>query len=191
MNINLKPLPLALAFAAHRSARAFPRLMLIRAEPAPLFAAPRSIHNNDISARRVAPRGPHLGRVPLPGAPSPETLSIYAVDDQRYLTDLYARILEHSGLRIRTFNDRAEALSALKAESQKPALLITDYLGFPMPADEFMQACREVHPWLRILMASGFDQGDMRLSRVKPDRFIRKPFSPEEFRHEVSAVLAE
>ena len=43
---------------------------------------------------------------------------------------------------------------------------------------------------LRILMASGVGQTEVRFSRAKPDRFIQKPFTPEEFRQEVMAALA-
>jgi DNA-binding NarL/FixJ family response regulator len=78
----------------------------------------------------------------------------------------------------------------LKADKRKPDLLITDYRGISMPVDQFIHACRAAHPNLRILMASGFNRRDMRLSRVGPDRFIRKPFTPEELQQEVRAALA-
>ena len=67
--------------------------------------------------------------------------------------------------------------------------MITDYLGRAMPVDRFMQQCLAVHPTLRILMASGFSPADARISRVKPDRFIQKPFTMDELRQEVEAAL--
>jgi len=118
-----------------------------------------------------------------------EPLSIYAVDDVPRLTELYMNLLEAAGYAVMTFNDRGKALDSLASDRKKPSLLITDYIGLSMPIDEFMQGCRAIHPDLRILMASGFGQQDMRPLRVKPDRFIQKPFTPEELRREVRAVL--
>jgi CheY-like chemotaxis protein len=119
----------------------------------------------------------------------PDPPSIYAVDDVPRLTELYTSLLEATGYTITTFNDRSKALAYLGGEKKKPSLLITDYIGLSMPIDDFMQGCRAVHPALRFLMASGFSQRDMRPLRVKPNRFIQKPFTPEELRREVMAAL--
>ena len=115
---------------------------------------------------------------------------IYAVDDMPDLTELYTTLLEATGCIVRAFNDRADALAALKADWTKPDLLITDYLGLSMPVDKFMCHCLAVHPTLRILMASGFSQTVVRFSQAGPDRFLQKPFTPEELRQEVMAALA-
>jgi CheY-like chemotaxis protein len=119
----------------------------------------------------------------------PEPPRIYAVDDVPRLTELYSSLLETTGYVVTTFNDRGKALEALAGERKKPSLLITDYIGLSMPIDDFMQGCRAVHADLRILMASGFHEKDMRPLRVKPNRFIQKPFTPEELRREVRAAL--
>src|SRR5262249_8265886 len=115
---------------------------------------------------------------------------IYVVDDAPFLTELYIRLLEASGFTVRAFNDRMEALSALIADWNKPDLLITDYRGLSMPVDQFMHHCLMVHPALRILMVSGFSREDVHFSLARPDRFLEKPFHPEEFQREVEAVLA-
>ena len=119
-----------------------------------------------------------------------ETSLIYAVDDDPELTELYTNLLEVTGYSVRTFNDRAEALAVLKADRTKPNLLITDYLGLSMPVDSFMHRSLAVHPTLRILMASGLSPKEVRFSSVRPDRFIQKPFTGEEFLEEVRAALA-
>jgi CheY-like chemotaxis protein len=118
------------------------------------------------------------------------SVSIYAVDDVPRLTELYARLLQDSGLTVRTFNDRVEALAVLAADRNRPRLLITDYLGLTMPVNQFLESCRLVHPGLRILMASGFCESEMRFTRVRPDCFIQKPFAPDEFERAVRAALA-
>lgn len=114
---------------------------------------------------------------------------IYVVDDAPDLTELYTAFLEATGCIVRAFNDRAEALAALKADLTKPDLLITDYLGLSMTVDGFMSQCLAAHPTLRILMASGFSQTEVGFSQARPDRFLQKPFTLQELRQEVRAAL--
>ena len=45
------------------------------------------------------------------------------------------------------------------------------------------------HPTLRILMVSGLSPDHLRFSKLRPDRFLQKPFTPEELRMEVRAAL--
>ncbi len=111
------------------------------------------------------------------------------VDDTEGITELYHIFLHGAGYIVRSFDNRAEALAELTSDKNKPNLLIMDYLGDAMPADRFIQRCRSVHPALRILMASGFSLNEARFSCVRPDRFIQKPFTAEEFQEEVRAVL--
>ena len=115
---------------------------------------------------------------------------IYVVDDLPELTELYTTFLEAMDCSVKAFNDRAEALAALKAGQPKPDLLITDYVSPSMTVDGFMSQCLAVHPTLRILMASGFGQTDVRFSHARPDRFIQKPFTAGEFLEEVRTALA-
>src|SRR5262249_10054918 len=114
---------------------------------------------------------------------------IYVVDDDPLLTRMYTVLLDKAGYGVRAFNDRAEALGALKADGQKPDLLVTDYRGLSIPVDRFLRQCLVVHPAMRVLMASGFHETAMRFSEVRPDRFILKPFTGEEFCREVGAAL--
>ena len=130
-----------------------------------------------------APRASALASRPPASAPA-----IYVVDDLPRLTELYAILLSDTTYVVKTFNERGRALAALEGD-QAPALLITDYAGSTMPVGRFIQACRRVHPGLRIQMASGFDPAQMQFSTCKPDLFLQKPFTPQEFRQAITAVL--
>src|SRR5262245_37630795 len=116
--------------------------------------------------------------------------TIYVVDDLPFLSDLYTSLLQTFGYQVKAFNDRAQALLALRADWNKPSLLISDYRGLSMSVDQFLQQCLVVHPALRILMVSGFRRTDLHFSQAEPDRFIEKPFTPEELHREVKALLA-
>src|SRR5215470_17790005 len=100
---------------------------------------------------------------------------IYLVDDEQGLTELYSLFLKGAGYRVRWFNCRADALAGLKAGGEKPDLLITDCLGDMRPIHLFLHSCRRAHPALRILMASGLSEHELRSYCLQPDRFLRKP----------------
>jgi DNA-binding response OmpR family regulator len=121
---------------------------------------------------------------------SSNVVPIYVVDDEEGLTELYTLFLTGRGYAVRAFNHRAEALTALSTDGIRPALLVMDYFGASMPVNQFIRACRVIHPRLRILMASGLSESDARFSGARPDRFIQKPFTAEEFLRSVAAALA-
>jgi CheY-like chemotaxis protein len=123
-------------------------------------------------------------------AENEEPSLVYVVDDEPGLTDLYTLILEERGYLVRAFNSRIEALAQLKGDRRKPDLLITDYFSHAMFVDGFMRRCLLAHPTLRILVASGFNPTDARFLYIRPDRFIQKPFTAEEFLREVKAALS-
>jgi DNA-binding NtrC family response regulator len=123
-------------------------------------------------------------------APTPATASIYVVDDEPHVAELYTIVLESADYRVSAFHDRGEALQALATARRKPDLLITDYQGLSMPVEWFMHRCLVTHPALRILMISGFHQADVRFSWARPNRYIQKPFGLAHFRKEVRAALA-
>ena len=115
--------------------------------------------------------------------------SVCVVDEAEGLTELYTLFLKGTGFIVRGYNHRADALVAMAADGMRPDLLITDYVGDSMPVDRFLQRCRVVHPSLRILLVSELSERDVMSSCVRPDRFIQKPFTADEFLQEVRAAL--
>jgi CheY-like chemotaxis protein len=115
--------------------------------------------------------------------------AIYVVDDDESLRLLYGLFLRANDYVVRTFRDRAAALSALENDAKGPDLLIMDYLGHAMPVDRFLHRTLAAHPTLRILMVSGLSPDHLRFSKQRPDRFLQKPFTPEELLMEVRAAL--
>ena len=116
-------------------------------------------------------------------------LSVYVVDAAEGLAELYTLFLKEKGYVVRAYDQRAEALAALMADTTRPELLIMDCLGDSMPVDLFLQRCLIAHPTLRILIASESNQRDVMPFCSKPFRFIQKPFTADEFLQEVEAAL--
>lgn len=113
---------------------------------------------------------------------------VYVVDDERDLTVIYRFCLEEAGYEVRIFHDRAKALQAFLTADPRPGLLITDYLGYPISAEELMRECRRAQPGLKVLMASGYVEGCLAFAGVEPDRYLQKPFSLERFITEVMSL---
>jgi len=106
------------------------------------------------------------------------------------LTELYGLLLSKSGYAVKGFHDRQVALASLRSTAAKPDLLITDLHNPTMRIEPFLEQCVAARPGLRILLVSGFGYHQGWCFSVKPDRFLPKPFTPEELRHAVDATLA-
>jgi len=115
---------------------------------------------------------------------------IYAVDDMPCRTELYRLVLSTSGYAVKGFHDRQVAVASLHLAQAKPALLITDLHNPTMRIGPFLEQCVAACPGLRILLVSGFGYHQGWCFSVKPDRFLPKPFTPEELREAVNATLA-
>ena len=113
---------------------------------------------------------------------------VFVVDDFKELTALYRACLVPAGFEVRAFDDRAQALRAFLAANPRPALLITDYDGYPISAEELMAKCRQVQPDLKILMATGYPECCLSFAGVRPDSFLPKPFGLDQLVAEVRAL---
>ncbi|HOX55487.1 MAG TPA: response regulator [Candidatus Paceibacterota bacterium] len=115
--------------------------------------------------------------------------SIYVVDDFPAIVELCHFVLEDAGYTVRGFNDRALALQAFLTADPQPGLLITDYDGYPITAEELMRACRRIQPGLKILMSSGYLESRMHFTHIRPDRYLPKPYRIEELMATVEALV--
>jgi len=116
--------------------------------------------------------------------------SVYVVDEEEGMTELYTLFLKGTGCVVRGYNHRLDALAALMADRTRPDLLIMDYFGDSMPVDQFLQRCLVIHPSLQILVASELRPRDVMSLCVRPNRSIQKPFTADEFVEEVRAALS-
>jgi CheY-like chemotaxis protein len=178
--MNPTTLPFVLTFAAQTVDKSLLKFQTMRAK---ITRATKPLRLSDPNAAETdfSRGGPHSVNPRL----------IYAVDNAPHLTDLYQTFLESAGYLVKTFNHGVNALAALNAEPSKPALLVTNYHGASLPVSLLLEACRLVQPTIRILIASGFDQNQMRFAQTRPDRFLQKPFTPEELQQAISALLAD
>ena len=116
---------------------------------------------------------------------------LYVVDDEPLLLELAATVLEPSGYEVKSFLDPAEALKAY-AKGPCPALLITDFAMHSMNGLELVRECRRINPGQKALLVSGtVDESIYRNGRVKPNRFLAKPYYAKQLVDMVKELLAE
>jgi DNA-binding response OmpR family regulator len=117
---------------------------------------------------------------------------ILAADDDEIILGLVVYRLEHSGYRVVTAHDGEEAVK--QAFAEKPALAVIDVMMPKLDGYEVTRALRanEGTKDIPIILLTarvqeedvdkGFDAG--------ADDYLRKPFSPQELRSRVHALLA-
>ena len=146
---------------------------------------------------------PHFRlRIPLDGmsqakpesdsATAKTTALLYVVDDEPMVGDVVQAILKMGGYETVFFQDPTVAFKTLSEANPKPTLLLTDFQMPQMTGRELILRCKKAHPALKTILYSGNVQEDtVAFYPARPDRFLRKPFSPKTLIDMVQAVLAE
>ncbi|MEV4618999.1 response regulator transcription factor [Asanoa sp. NPDC049573] len=114
---------------------------------------------------------------------------VLVVDDDRTVSDVICRYLEHAGYAVGHVGDGAEALAAVR--TQAPHLVVLDLM---LPTMSGLQVCRELRSApdgvpIIMLTARG-DEADRVLGlELGADDYLTKPFSPRELVLRVGSVL--
>lgn len=114
------------------------------------------------------------------------------MDDQSTLLDLAEISLQADGYVLKKFEDPELALKSFLKARSKPVLLITDYAMGKINGLELIERCKEVKPDLKTIMISGTASAEILLeSTVKVDRYLGKPYQPQNLAEIVRRILAE
>ena len=117
---------------------------------------------------------------------------IYLVDDEPTLLDLAEISLQGDDYEVKKFEDPEIALKAFLKARTKPVLLITDYAMGKIDGLELIERCKEVKPDLKTIMISGTANAEILLdATVQVDRFLGKPYQPQNLAELVRRILAE
>lgn len=125
----------------------------------------------------------------VPSNPPPSL--VFIVDDEPMIGTIVELTLEMHGYQTKVFKDPATALEAFLSAEAKPDLLITDFNMPGMTGIELIRDCRAAHPQLKTILCSGtVDEAFLKSFVPQPDRFIAKPFFPQDLLTVVKALLA-
>lgn len=107
---------------------------------------------------------------------------VFVVDDEVMLLGLAEMVLEPEGFEVRTFENAEHALADFKAATPRPDLVVTDYAMGGMNGLDFIQECRKINPDQKTILVSGtVDESVYANVAIKPDRFLAKPYNPDDF----------
>jgi DNA-binding response OmpR family regulator len=116
---------------------------------------------------------------------------ILAADDDETILGLVVYRLEHSGYRVVTAADGSEALRL--ALSERPALAVIDVMMPKLDGYELTRQLRshdETREMPIILLTARVQEADVDQGfEAGADDYLRKPFSPQELRSRVQALL--
>jgi two-component system, NtrC family, nitrogen regulation response regulator NtrX len=108
-------------------------------------------------------------------------IDILVVDDENDIRELVAGILEDEGYRTRTARNADEALSAI--QSRRPHLVFLDIWlqGSRLDGLQVLEAVKENHPDLPVVMISGHGNIETAVSAIQKGAydFIEKPFKAD------------
>jgi DNA-binding response OmpR family regulator len=137
--------------------------------------------------RRRSPKGGEVSDA----APAREQPLVLTADDDEDILGLVAFRLEHSGYRVIQARNGEEALElALK---ERPDLAVIDVMMPKLDGFELTRRLRAEESTSRmpiiLLTAKSQDADVQRGFEAGADDYVRKPFSPEELRARVQAIL--
>jgi DNA-binding response OmpR family regulator len=117
------------------------------------------------------------------------TQRVLVVDDDRTVSDVVCRYLEHAGYAVAHAGDGAAALAAV--EREQPDLVVLDLM---LPEIDGLEVCRRLRgrpDGLPIIMLTALgDESDRILGlKLGADDYVTKPFSPRELVLRVESVL--
>jgi two-component system, NtrC family, nitrogen regulation response regulator NtrX len=108
-------------------------------------------------------------------------IDILVVDDENDIRELVAGILEDEGYRTRTARNADEALTAI--QSRRPHLVFLDIWlqGSRLDGLQVLEAVKEIHPDLPVVMISGHGNIETAVSAIQKGAydFIEKPFKAD------------
>jgi two-component system, OmpR family, response regulator len=121
------------------------------------------------------------------GTASPSA-TIFVVDDEPILLDLAQTILQPLGFSVHVFRDPKKALLAFPAA--KPSLVVTDYAMGETTGMDLLRECRRLNPGQKVLLLSGtVDERIYADEKMKPNRFLPKPYQIRDFVESVQSLV--
>jgi CheY-like chemotaxis protein len=121
----------------------------------------------------------------------PQEPRILVVDDDPYIRDVVAQLLESEGYRIEEATNGAEALGVVNDASRRPHVILLDLMMPVMDGWEFARRLQELVPPIEIpiVVLSAARLPAERLTVLGARAVLAKPFDVDELLDKVADVL--
>jgi len=116
---------------------------------------------------------------------------ILVVEDEAMVGEVVRAMLQMGGFDSILARSPVEALEILADPNRHLDLLLTDFRMPQLTGMDLIQRCQSLRPRLKTVLYSGDADESVVANRwPRPDRFLRKPFTPNVLNDLVTAVLA-
>ncbi|MFH1114465.1 MAG: PAS domain S-box protein [Pseudomonadota bacterium] len=121
------------------------------------------------------------------------TETVLLVDDEEFIRDLGARILERSGYKVLTACNGKEALDVYRSNKANISLVILDLVMPEMGGKQCLGELLKIDPKARVLIASGFAANGQTKEAIETGArdFVGKPYNMKGMLQTVREVLDE
>ena len=115
--------------------------------------------------------------------------TVLLVEDEEMLRDIGKLMLETYGYTVLLAADGAGGLELAKNYPDPIQLLMTDILMPKMGGIELAERLSTLHPELKVLYTSGYNDKRSSLQRVAGSRYLQKPYGMEELARTLRELL--
>ncbi|MBI5576845.1 MAG: PAS domain S-box protein [Deltaproteobacteria bacterium] len=161
------------------------------------------IHDGEISVRSLPGKGTTF-TIALPAAPETPAYgeeredpadgrngTILVADDEDDVREVVSAMLRSFGYRVIEARNGVEAVELFRERHREIALVLLDLMMPWMNGDRAFSEMRRICPWVRALLASGYDESE-RIREIVAEGFqgfLQKPFRRAELGRKVEEVL--
>ncbi|PIE52418.1 hypothetical protein CSA37_06425 [Candidatus Fermentibacteria bacterium] len=116
---------------------------------------------------------------------------ILFVDDEPLIRSIAETMITGMGLSVTLASNGREGLNKFKASSEEFSIVILDLTMPEMDGDEVFREIRKMSPKTPVLISSGYNEHEMlsRFTDIKPEGFLKKPYSVSELAGKIQALL--
>jgi len=133
---------------------------------------------------------PERKLTPPPGLNAGVQATILIIEDDRAVRETTVRLLSRAGFKVSAAEDRAGALSALRAV-EKIDLVVTDVIMPELSGPELVRLLRQERPELSALYVSGYAGEALHEHGLsQDDAFLQKPYMPSVLIQRIRELLA-
>jgi len=126
----------------------------------------------------------------MTGAQGNKNGLVYIVEDEALLLELAEVILLQEGFATKIFLSAEQMLDELRSSGDQPQLLITDFVLGGLDGIELIAESKKLVPGLKTILLSGtVDESFVEQQKIKPDRFLPKPYNVQNLIDTVHSIL--
>ncbi len=118
--------------------------------------------------------------IALPESKQGGNETILVAEDFEPVRRVVVKLLEGAGYRVIVARDGGEALDAIRARGREIALALLDVMMPVRTGAEVAELGMAIHPALRVLFTSGYNESSHSEAAIPDERLLRKPYVPDD-----------